>query len=70
VRARLTRQVLATTEASAEPRTRGITCQDQNACALSRAASMFDEIVETEGPELAHLSVGLRLVRTLLANQA
>jgi glutamate dehydrogenase len=31
---------------------------------------MLEEIVDTEGPELAHLSVGLRLVRTLLENQA
>ncbi len=44
--------------------------QDMNATALSRAATMMEEIVETEGPELAHLSVGLRLVRTLLGNQA
>ena len=41
-----------------------------NETALSRAATMLEEIVDTEGPELAHLSVGLRLVRTLLANQA
>ena len=32
-------------------------------------AGETEEIVETEGPELAHLSVGLRLVRTLLGNQ-
>ncbi|HET6987132.1 MAG TPA: NAD-glutamate dehydrogenase [Kribbella sp.] len=70
VHARLTRQVLATTDASAEPEDRVIAWQDQNAAALSRAASMLEEIVDTEGPELAHLSVGLRLVRTLLANQA
>jgi glutamate dehydrogenase len=31
---------------------------------------MLDEIVDTDSPELAHLSVGLRLVRTLIANQA
>ena len=47
-----------------------ITWQDQNAIALSRAASMLEEIVDTDGPELAQLSVGLRLVRTLIANQA
>ncbi|MEV5966599.1 NAD-glutamate dehydrogenase [Kribbella sp. NPDC051952] len=70
VHARLTRQVLATTDASAEPEDRVITWQDQNAAALARAATMLEEIVDTEGPELAHLSVGLRLVRTLLANQA
>ena len=70
IHARLTRQVLATTDASAEPEDRVISWQDQNAAALSRAATMLDEIVETEGPELAHLSVGLRVVRTLLANQA
>ncbi len=70
VHARLTRQVLATTDASAEPEDRVITWQDQNAIALSRAASMLEEIVDTDGPELAQLSVGLRLVRTLIANQA
>jgi glutamate dehydrogenase len=31
---------------------------------------MMEEIVDTEGPELAHLSVGLRLVRTLINDQA
>ncbi len=66
VHAQLTAQVLATTDAAAEPEPRVITWQDQNATALSRAATMLEEIVETEGPELAHLSVGLRLVRTLL----
>ncbi|WP_405056301.1 NAD-glutamate dehydrogenase [Kribbella sp. NBC_01505] len=70
VHARLTRQVLATTDAGEDPETRVIAWQDQNATALSRAATMLEEIVDTEGPELAHLSVGLRLVRTLLANQA
>jgi glutamate dehydrogenase len=70
VQARLTRQVLATTDASAEPEDRVITWQDQNAAALARASTMLEEIVEAEGPELAQLSVGLRLVRTLLANQA
>ena len=64
VHARLTRQVLATTDAttdaSAEPEDRVITWQDQNAIALSRAASMLEEIVDTDGPELAQLSVGLR----------
>ncbi|GAB2653969.1 NAD-glutamate dehydrogenase [Kribbella swartbergensis] len=70
VHARLTAQVLETTDATAEPEERVIAWQDQNEAALSRAATMLEEIVETEGPELAHLSVGLRLVRTLLANQA
>jgi glutamate dehydrogenase len=70
VHASLTAQVLRTTDASAEPEERVMAWQDQNEAALSRAATMLEEIVETEGPELAHLSVGLRLVRTLLANQA
>jgi glutamate dehydrogenase len=69
VHSRLTRQVLATTDASADPEDRVITWQDQNAVALSRASSMLEEIVDTDGPELAQLSVGLRLVRTLIANQ-
>ncbi|GAA1627605.1 NAD-glutamate dehydrogenase [Kribbella alba] len=70
VHARLTAQVLAMTDASADPEDRVRAWQDMNEAALSRAATMMDEIVETEGPELAHLSVGLRLVRTLLGNQA
>ncbi|WP_020390261.1 NAD-glutamate dehydrogenase [Kribbella catacumbae] len=70
VHARLTAQVLETTDAAAEPEDRVIAWQDMNETALSRAATMMEEIVETEGPELAHLSVGLRLVRTLLTNQA
>ncbi|HEY9335625.1 MAG TPA: NAD-glutamate dehydrogenase domain-containing protein, partial [Kribbella sp.] len=70
VHARLTRQVLANTDPSADPEERVVTWQDQNATALARAATMLEEIVETEGPELAHLSVGLRLVRTLIASQA
>ncbi|MFC5260717.1 NAD-glutamate dehydrogenase [Kribbella qitaiheensis] len=70
VHARLTAQVLATTDDAAEPEDRVIAWQDMNEVALSRAATMMDEIVDTEGPELAHLSVGLRLVRTLLSNQA
>jgi glutamate dehydrogenase len=70
VHARLTAQVLASTDASQEAEERVIAWQDTNEIALSRAASMLEEIVATEGPELAHLSVGLRLVRTLLENQA
>jgi glutamate dehydrogenase len=70
VHARLTAQVLATTDAGQEAEERVIAWQDINEVALSRAAAMMDEIVDTEGPELAHLSVGLRLVRTLLENQA
>jgi glutamate dehydrogenase len=70
VHARLTAQVLAMTDASADPEDRVRAWQDMNEAALSRAATMMEEIVETEGPELAHLSVGLRLVRTLLGNQA
>jgi glutamate dehydrogenase len=69
VHALLTAQVLANTDATAEPEDRVIAWQDMNETALSRAATMMEEIVDTEGPELAHLSVGLRLVRTLLSNQ-
>ncbi|HEY0693980.1 MAG TPA: NAD-glutamate dehydrogenase [Kribbella sp.] len=70
VHARLTAQVLASTVAGQEAEERVIAWQDTNEVALGRAASMLEEIVDTEGPELAHLSVGLRLVRTLLENQA
>jgi glutamate dehydrogenase len=70
VHARLTRQVLSQTDAAADPEDRVAAWQDMNATALSRAETMMEEIVETEGPELAHLSVGLRLVRTLLGSHA
>jgi glutamate dehydrogenase len=70
VHARLTAQVLASTDAGQEAEERVIVWQDINKVALSRAALMLDEIVDTDMPELAHLSVGLRLVRTLLENQA
>ncbi|TDU88351.1 glutamate dehydrogenase (NAD) [Kribbella voronezhensis] len=70
VHARLTRQVLSVTDAAADPEARVRDWQDMNSTALSRAATMMEEIVETEGPELAHLSVGLRLVRTLLGSHA
>jgi len=70
VHARLTAQVLATTDASRDAEDRVAAWQDLNEIALGRAATMMEEIVDTEGPELAQLSVGLRLVRTLLENQA
>ncbi|WP_328996442.1 NAD-glutamate dehydrogenase [Kribbella sp. NBC_01245] len=70
VHARLTAQVLASTDSQLESEERVIAWQDLNATALQRASTMMEEIVETDGPELAHLSVGLRLVRTLLDNPA
>ena len=70
VHAKLTAQVLASTDAAESPEDRVITWQDVNSGALQRAATMMEEIVDTEGPELAHLSVGLRLVRTLLNDPA
>jgi glutamate dehydrogenase len=69
VHARLTAQVLALTDDQEEPEQRVRVWQDLNVTALGRAATMMQEIVDSEAPELAHLSVGLRLVRTLLEHQ-
>jgi glutamate dehydrogenase len=70
VHARLTAQVLSSTDPELEPEERVIAWRDLNGTVLQRASSMMEEIVETDRPELAHLSVGLRLVRTLLDNPA
>jgi len=66
VHAKLTAKVLAATDPAQSPEDRVATWQDLEGVTLQRAASMMEEIVDTDGPELAHLSVGLRVVRTLL----
>jgi glutamate dehydrogenase len=66
VHAKLTAKVLAATDPEQSPEVRVATWQDLEGVTLQRAASMMEEIVDTDGPELAHLSVGLRVVRTLL----
>jgi glutamate dehydrogenase len=66
VHSKLTAKVLATTDPKESPEDRVAAWQELEGESLRRAASMMDEIVDTEGPELAHLSVGLRIVRTLL----
>ena len=68
VHATLTAKVLATTDTSESPEKRVSDWQRKEGPLLQRAATMMDEIVDTEGPELAHLSVGLRVIRTLLQN--
>jgi glutamate dehydrogenase len=68
VHATLTAKVLAATNPKASPEDRVKDWQDKEGATLRRAATMMDEIVDTDGPELAHLSVGLRAVRTLLKN--
>jgi glutamate dehydrogenase len=66
VHATLTARVLAATDPKDSPEDRVKSWQQLEGEALRRAATMMDEIVDTDGPELAHLSVGLRVVRTLL----
>jgi glutamate dehydrogenase len=66
VHATLTAKVLAATDPEQSPEDRVKNWQAQEGETLRRAANIMDEIVDTDGPELAHLSVGLRVVRTLL----
>jgi glutamate dehydrogenase len=66
VHATLTAKVLTATDPTASPEDRVKAWQDKEGPTLRRAATMMDEIVDTDGPELAHLSVGLRVLRTLI----
>ncbi len=68
VHATLTAKVLETTDSAESPEKRVSDWQLKEGPLLERAATMMDEIVDTDAPELAHLSVGLRVIRTLLQN--
>jgi glutamate dehydrogenase len=67
VHARLTAQVLASTDASSPVPVRIADWEETDDVVVSRAASTLDEICADEHADLARLSVGLRVVRSLLA---
>jgi glutamate dehydrogenase len=67
VHAQLTAQVLAETDASLPVTVRIADWEDEDEVVVSRAVATLDEICADESADLARLSVGLRVVRTLLA---
>ncbi len=67
VHAQLTAQVLAETDASQPVPVRIADWEDDDEVVVSRAVATLDEICADENADLARLSVGLRVVRTLLA---
>jgi glutamate dehydrogenase len=69
VHAQITAQVLAHTDAGDEPDQRIKHWSESEGVVLGRAASTLEEIWADETPDLARLSVGLRVVRTLLSTQ-
>jgi len=67
VHAQLTSQVLASTSGDDPAPARIAAWEDADEIVVSRAAQTLEEICSDEGADLARLSVGLRLVRGLLA---
>jgi glutamate dehydrogenase len=65
--AALTAQVLASTSSDDEPLSRVTQWEEQSGVVLDRARAMLAEVIEGETWDLARLSVGLRVVRTLVA---
>jgi glutamate dehydrogenase len=66
VHAHLTAQVLAGTDADEPVPVRIADWEERDAVVVSRAVGTLDEICSDEHADLARLSVGLRVVRTLL----
>ncbi|KHL09446.1 UNVERIFIED_CONTAM: hypothetical protein LK11_52705 [Mumia flava] len=66
VQAELTRQVLASTDPEQSPHERVKAWGESEAAVLARAEETLEEIWGADTPDLARLSVGLRVVRTLL----
>jgi len=67
VHAQLTAQVLATTDSSTPVPVRIADWEEKDDVVVSRAATTLGEICADEHADLARLSVGLRVVRSLLA---
>ncbi len=65
--ARLTSQVLAGTDGTLSATDRVAAWQDADSLAVQRATTTLKEIMFDEAADLARLSVGLRIVRTMLA---
>jgi glutamate dehydrogenase len=68
VHAQLTAQVLAGTDAEQPVPVRVADWEDQDAVVVARAVTTLEEICSDEHADLARLSVGLRVVRTLLVS--
>ena len=68
VHSNLTAQVLAGTDADEPVPVRVADWEDRDAVLVSRAVGTLDEICSDEHADLARLSVGLRVVRTLLVH--
>ncbi len=69
VHARLTAQVLASTPADRPAPVRVADWEEEDEVVVSRAVATLDEICSDDKADLARLSVGLRVVRTLLSSQ-
>ncbi|WP_338143128.1 NAD-glutamate dehydrogenase [Nocardioides pantholopis] len=67
VHAQLTAQVLAATSGEESAAARIAAWEDQDATRIGRAARTLEEICSDDRPDLARLSVGLRVVRSLLS---
>jgi glutamate dehydrogenase len=68
VHAQLTAQVLRDTSAEESVPARIAEWEDGDAVVVHRAASILQEICKDDNADLARMSVGLRVVRGLLAN--
>jgi glutamate dehydrogenase len=69
VHAQLTAQVLATTDSGQPVPVRIADWEEQDTVVVSRAVGTLDEICADDQTDLARLSVGLRVVRTLLTGR-
>jgi glutamate dehydrogenase len=69
VHAQLTAQVLATTDVDKPMPVRIADWEEQDTVVVSRAVGTLEEICAEEHADLARLSVGLRVVRTLLTRR-
>jgi len=67
VHAQLTAQVLAATDAASPAPVRVADWEEDDGVVVARAVGTLSEICSDESADLARLSVGLRVVRTLLA---
>ena len=68
VHAVLTGQVLASTQAGAPAEERVETWEENDSVVVGRAKATLADITSETDPDLARLSVGLRVVRTMLTN--
>ncbi len=68
VHALLTAQVLTATDEAAEAQERVTSWETDDSLVVNRAKSTLEEITADNDPDLARMSVGLRVVRTMLTN--